>query len=151
MIEQAKFKNDSVWLASDERKLLAHYYKRVHNLSDRETFETHELAAVLSDKPAQALRKYETLTSLQEYEKSLDDYPEKKKRIDIANDLLNQRGLIQLGGNKLIDSDDWVVVKLTPNGYSLGRKYNNSCWLIVFWCHKHIGSWFNSRSQLTNN
>ena len=86
-----------------------------------------------------------------EYEELLDDYTDKEKRIDIANDFLRQQGLIQLGEKKNVSSYSWVVVRLTMPGFDLGQKYNSTYWVIVFWCREYFKPLGRLMSLFTNN
>lgn len=109
-----------MWLQKDERKLLKHYYRKIHKANEPKSFELCKLTKELG-----WLYK---LTKKLGWLKNID------AQMDCvwdANNNLKERGLIN---EEREMADSILIITLTLKGYDLGRKYNS--WFI------RTGLWF---------
>jgi len=99
-----------MWLPKDERKVLAYYYRELHEsgVEARGQFFLSDLEKYLSRK-------------------------DKRNRVKIANKILNRRNLLAFYN----DQDDAVTVQLSLEGYDLGRKYSSKPHIILLWCEEY--------------
>ncbi len=115
-----------MYLSRDERRLLAGYYTKLAGVSAKKVYHTAELVPLLKfyghkrgiyeygqqkppDKPTASLVK-----SIKSLIKGMD-------RITAANKLLEDRGMIKVTLHA--SEQDVIVVRLTVQGYDLGKKY----------------------------
>jgi hypothetical protein len=103
-----------VWLPEDERRLLVHYYRRMHEsgVETRVPFFLSETEKCLSGK-------------------------NRRNRVKIASKTLQQRNLIAF----LNDQSDALRVQLSLEGYDLGRKYANWFDRSGFWFAEYKNHW----------
>ena len=102
-----------MWLSKDERKVLAYYYKELHEsgVEARRPFFLNELEKCLSGK-------------------------DRRNRAKIASKMLLQRNLLAF----YQDQDDAVRVQLSLEGYDLGRKYSSKPHTILL-CFEEYKFW----------
>jgi len=126
-----------MWLPTkEERDLLAYYYKTIEKPNEWYTFNPWEKPDELIDAIGY-FRFIRTIFRKAKYwfrvkvfnSPKVDDEPRSEKEW-AANERLHERGFIELGKREI----DKIPVKLTLQGWDLGRKYSKS--LIRF------GLWF---------
>ncbi|MHC4119082.1 MAG: hypothetical protein ACYSWO_16435 [Planctomycetota bacterium] len=103
-----------MWLPKDERKVLSHYYRKLHG-SGVET---------------------RGRVFLSELEKCLPG-KDKRNRVKIASRTLKKRDLLAF----LNDQADAITVQLSIEGYDLGRRCNSWCDRNVLWFREYKDHW----------
>ena len=139
-----------MWLPKDERYLIEGYWKLLGDITSKRGYEDDNLIPLLSS-PCNH-------TKVNEYGKSKKshDEPEPKdneeriqrihdslskiNRVRIANKLLNARGLIVLSHHETVGNV--VFIRLTPEGYDLGRRYSSKMDKSGLWFAAHRDHWF---------
>lgn len=103
-----------MWLPEEERKVLIHYYKKLHEsgVETRGQFFLSELEKCLSEK-------------------------DKRNRVKIASKMLKQRDLLDFFN----DQNEAVTVQLSLEGYDLGRKYSSWWTRSGLWFAEYKNHW----------
>ena len=103
-----------MWLPKDEREVLIHYYKELHEsgVEGRRQFFLSELERCLSGK-------------------------DKRNRVKIASKMLKQRDLLDF----LNDQVDAITVQLSLEGHDLGRKYSKWFDRSGLWFAEYKNHW----------
>jgi len=124
-----------MWLPKDERVLLVHYNKRIGKPNQVQHFELSKLVDLLKFKK---IRKIKTLDSNKKWKKFCQDgisNQERRNRLDISNEALNERSLIVLKPHQ--ENPNVIIVCLTLKGYDLGRKYSKRWGTLWIWCNEY--------------
>ncbi len=151
-----------MWLPRDERHILLAYYTNIFNLDDKDISRYLEqpkffhlsdwtvilkksqripiLTPLLVKRRAIKVNAYgnnnmrtgEQNENLEQIKKEIKTIIKLQRRLDIANEYLKTRRLIELSPHESIY--DVVGIKLTVGGYDLGRKYTS--------CLIRSGLWF---------
>lgn len=120
-----------MWLPKDERRLLAGYYSLIGDIGTEKVYRLGDLARLLRFRGHKAsIPEYgDAVASSQEsggvdpMKREAVEYIQASKRIQKANNLLAKRDLIQVTPHQ--HEPDVVVIRLSVDGYDLGRRYSN--------------------------
>ena len=130
-----------MWLPKDERKLLRGYYWRIKVPEKDHWFKMSNWLPILDSwrakgpankVPAYGEKEDQQNPDITQWEKEIPRLAALQKRLDIANDVLQKRGLIEI--QKHQHEPAVAGITLTMDGYDLGMKYRN-------WCVRS-GQWF---------
>jgi hypothetical protein len=137
-----------MWLPKDERRLLSYYYQQISKVETNQAFEIKDLI--------KALKRKQVKPPKTKREIILETY----NLLENVNNLLSSRGLItweNLDSNSISVArfcdhptsqklfEDTTVnlrIKLTIEGYDLGRKYNSWWDRSGLWFAENKDHWF---------
>jgi hypothetical protein len=151
-VTQTAGKERTMWLSKDERRLLAGYYTQLRDIGTEKVYHVLSLCDLLArcghNRPIPEYGDIEEDTGAtkdpEDFKRKLKSYIDCAARIQIANKLLAERGLIKITPHQ--HATDVVGISLTLDGYDLGRRYasflersglffqeykNHWVWLIV--------------------
>lgn len=140
-----------MWLPNDERCLLRGYYAQLHDVDVERWFSAESWFPVLDGK--------ETTGKIPEYGHEVEPkgpsviaqetkeylnkarriYQNKASRIEVANNILSQRGFIKFSKHETVDSV--FGVSLTIDGYDLGRRYSSWFERSGLWFREYREHW----------
>jgi hypothetical protein len=133
-----------MWLPRDERRLLQGYYVTIGEVSKQHEFSLDDLLGFIKSNASSELPPSGHPQRVKKYEEWLKD----RNRVIIANEALEERGLIT--GSRAFqvfvagipceksESNQPLAISLTINGYDLGRKYNSPWVCIKLWYEQYI-------------
>jgi len=136
-----------MWLPKDERRLLAGYYSSIGDVGTENVYCLGALARLLRFRGHKAaIPEYGDAVPSSDESSNLDtkaaeaiEYIRASKRIEKANTLLAERGLIRVTPHQ--HEHDVVVIGLSVDGYDLGRRYSNTLESSGLWFQEYRNHW----------
>jgi hypothetical protein len=127
-----------MWLPSDERRLLAGYFRNIGRPDEPKAYRMRDLVRLLSWRCVRIVEYGDetgTPTDTPTFERVKDAIPEyirDSARVDHVNGLLASRKLVDVTSHEA--EGDVRILALTLEGYDLGRRYSS-------WWNR-LGLWF---------
>jgi hypothetical protein len=132
-----------MWLPKEERDLLAYYYKKIMKPNEWYTFDPWANPDELSDsigyfrRIRRTLRRAKYWLRAKVFSSAKVDDERRWDREWAANERLHERKLIELGRREI----DKVPVKLSLQGWDLGRKLKNPFVRSGLWFAEYKDHW----------
>ena len=129
-----------MWLPKDEWRLLAGYFRNIGSPESSEVYKLSELTRLLPYR-APTIRTYEKGSEnvAEATTVSIARYVQESRRVENANNVLQERGLIKLTPHE--GEGGVFVIKLTLAGYDLGRRYAKWFDRTGLWFQKWRNHW----------
>ena len=142
-----------MWLPKDERRLLQGYYIRIRTVEGEKCFRISSWIPVLTsrwvNRGAMKVKEYDQgelerpagndKRDVEQVKEGLKKYIGQRNRLEVANKVLEKRGLVKRQKHKYVD--DVEVIALTIDGYDLGRRYSKWFTRTGLWFAEYRNHW----------